>query len=143
MSKKEIIELIRQKCIKSNPDILKLEFGCKTKHGIYCGEDTVQGEYFFFLPDMVGSEDQAFQCEDFSRGSDIIGRDIRLADVLYAIDQEFLVDSSGRGWEAMCSLVVPRFIEGVHQKKPQWNLLKDRLEDQSEECIDFIYNLLK
>ncbi len=131
---KEKIAEIRRICIASNSEIVELKFGClvKTKESprpqlvAYKyplspdGSQTVRTEY---NESIVVTQDE------------IIGRDIRIADVLLATGWKFNInycDVDIMGSEGVC----------LYDLLSEWNLLKDSLEDQSEECISFLHGLL-
>lgn len=59
-------------------------------------------------------------------------REIRLSDVLLAIKGVYYVNTDGYF-----------FKEIDHFPLGNWNLLKDSLESQSEECISFIHELIQ
>ncbi len=148
MTNEQKLEVIRKACVAANPEIMELKFGCliKTKDGIqHYGqglEDSNDGGF--------RSVDEGCGCcsnnQYYDKGQfEILGREIRLADVLLAIQAKYqkingyvtyLVGSNGTFYEqeGLC---------GSHQELDYWNLLKDSLTDQSEECIEFLYNLLK
>lgn len=167
MTTQEQIEFIKQKAIEANPDIKKLEFGCK----VSCRFDEIgfpnEGslEYHPAIQEIgyVTHDDFLEICHHFQDlpisdirdgylGEDyegmfceIIGRDIRLADVLRAID---VADSKKEKRNNYCvttngGICTMGYVGRFYQLHAQWNLLKDRLEDQSNETIEFIYNLLK
>ena len=73
---------------------------------------------------------------------EIIGRPIRLSDVLLAIEKADLPMSIETDLEPEGLAIYYRMGDGeiiaVH-----WNLEKDSLEEQKEECIEFLHNLLK
>lgn len=112
------LQFIREKCIEANPEIVELEFGCEVK-------EKDSGEQFF----IADRDDMDLMPDAY----EIIGRPIRLADVLLAIpfkanmgiyaDGTFIKRSAGdTGYE--------------------WNLKDNNLEKQSKKTIDFIYNIL-
>ena len=126
MTTQEQIQFIREKAIKANPDILKLKFGC-----LVCTEDNM---IHFVLGKEAYSEAiyTVIHSNDFAKLHKyrltpskyaIIGRDIRLADVLYIVNTIDYLQKDN----VVC----------------MWNLLKDSLDEQSPDTIDFIYNLLK
>jgi hypothetical protein len=131
MTKDDQINFIREKCIEANRDIVELKVGCEVDRGadIEKIKEYVVG-YFgttialvrdhkalgTFLPFEVS--------KDLASSWTILGRPIRLADVLLAfceIDKE------------------SDYIEIVRT----WNLRADDLREQSEEKIKFLYNLLQ
>lgn len=140
MTTQEKIEDIRQKCIEANPEIMELKFGCRVQNNrrgdmgyilaqefnsnVYYNEDTKQVLVRDFEPD------------------EIIGRPIRLADVLLAarevserIEGQLFVADNGM----FCIAKVGKSLDGLGY----WNLAKDDLTLQGKPTIDFIHDLLK
>jgi len=155
MTTQEKIEAIRQECIRVNPEIVELKFGCVLKHHgyppqtIYDRRPTLNGSDFkvfsregncFLGPSEDGEILLRNSWENQERWR-IIGRPITLPDVLLAIQEkrpgcQILVWSSGAFQE---------FVMGGFKRllTPGWNLPADDLTQQSEETIDFIHDLLK
>lgn len=154
------INAIREACIKANPEIVKLEFGCEVKNR-GCKEVLISKpcEYFshgdkvFGLQTTdgnreVGLDEQGYYwygVSDRSVRVEILGRPIRLADVLVMTGK--ITEINGK---KINSIGVNRsggiFVQESFTKPPTtfcfWNLLKNDLRLQSPECIDFLYNLL-
>jgi len=159
---KDKIQKIRKACIKANPEIVELKFGCEVMIRKYKGNDVdmlngaiskpvqvVSGggytdgfnlvHYINNFGDISVDKDRKPENEDGeftygkSRIKKIIGRPIRLADIFWTI--EFLIPKMKIVWDARDGLV-----KNITHK---WNLKDDNLENQSEETIEFIYNLLK
>ena len=156
MTNQEKIQFITERCIKANPDIKKLEFGCKIvintpeRYAEYKESDdekTTATVLFYQEVSNFDENDVHFMVwlDEWNETFDasildetdikIIGRPIRLADVLLAIQQE--------GWSDQN----PMWSEETTLKKKKklckkWTLKKDNLQDQSPETIDFIYSLL-
>lgn len=137
MTKQEQINFIKQKSVEANPDIKKLEFGCSINRpynmyrygGIIIGEDN--GSYYV----MYDSISQEIITMHDIQDDEILGRDIRLADILYAINTHGI--SNNEFWHDNTTEFY------ISKMALKWNLLKDNLNDQSDECVEFIYNLLK
>ena len=118
------LEAIKKKCIEANPSIMDLVFGCEVKwlhrKGIIArtftehGWRMVQVNLYNKKPNTVSLRIEALE---------ILGRDIRLADVLLAMGAK-------ENWEDL--------IRG----KNSWNLKNDSLDQQSPETIAFLYQLL-
>ena len=141
MSKQEKISYIRERCIEANPDIKKLEFGCEVKY-------RNQEETYRFIMEnplvcvqcvcttgvhIEGLSDkspQSFCKHRFEEWFEIIGRPIRLADVLNLPDSFTDKYSNKENKELLWKLCT------------NWNLLQDDLTLQSQETIDFLYSLL-
>lgn len=144
------LETLREIIIKEVPSILDLEFGCEFQEkdeadNLY-KKYTVVGHIFkehdSDVYDILAvdskPENQAFAEEYINAECRIIGRKITLADVLVAL------------WKNV------KFIEIAHDGQfriedksyykgsylPQWKLVSDDLNYQSQECIDFLLNLL-
>lgn len=158
---KEKMEFIRDECIKANPSIKDLVFGCRIekifwyeseedkREGHVSWEKTGISEYGKdgtvvkdlrkeWLPMWIDCGDQLeFEIQPNDIVSfEIIGRDIRLADILVTFRDIWVHPTTkknqGFRWLGL----------GLSNPGIQWNLLKDRLEDQSPETIDFIHDLL-
>lgn len=129
------LQFIREACIKANPSIKDLVFGCK----VACWSIE-----YTFISLITGNSDYANVVSAILRQTDkrpikelvIIGREIRLADVLLAI-MTMKYDRKNRG------KMTPSYLTILPDLVTQWNLLKDSLSDQSPQTIDFIFNLLQ
>ena len=143
------LELIRQKCIEANPEIVELKFGCEVilKQSIFGRQKGVHG-FVGATPDGIfivfpGDGHQIY-CEE-ENAYEVIGRPIRLADVLLAIFE-------GKVYEKIneVPLILDSGLFGTstvgHAIKTSgysWNLRKDDLNEQSEETINFLAKLLQ
>lgn len=159
--REEKIKAIRQACIKANPEIVELKFGCRYKRVEYklkiSGEPEVlrEKEYTIFdtnytfdgekfhIDGFVFTEDKgrtypelgdrmfgATALKDHDNIKfEIIGRPIRLADVLVARGLEHFHNDDKTN-------------ELIYGYRHSWNLLRDSLDEQSDECIEFIHGLL-
>lgn len=157
-------EAIRKACIAANPEIVELKLGClirpKNEEGLVnlykfeWGDEKGEHDHFpleviHYTPDSETYEERELiegelvvgffdpfegyvvrqdtrdwlAMDDMKEDVEILGRPIRLADVL-------LTGADGFGAKNVLDLTI------------YWNLRKDSLEDQSEETIDFIYQLL-
>lgn len=127
---KNEIQFIREVCIKANPDIRKLDFGCVIKDwkrgtGViidvqeYEGESDCYDVAYLDLPDM--------QVERSPMGNwDIVGRPVRLADFLYAIEQ------------------MKKPVNDLWYKfTKSYDLRNDDITLQSDEVVKIIVELLK
>ena len=148
------LEKIRKACIKANPEIMELKFGCVEKRHyrnlydkngqpefdtkvMYLGTTKTQWKDEVVFLDDQGKPNMDYHCSK----KEIIGRPIQLADVLLALDKKretgspvWLVASHGE------------FILWENKKVKErsviyWNLKKP-LEEQSKETIDFIAELI-
>jgi len=146
MNKQEKIEAIRQKCIEANPEIVELKFGCIFEH-TWCGEKTINiisskpepsmNQILLRVPTIDGNT-WDFEIP-FQKEYKILGRPIRLADVLLAIGKKQEIKPRLELWSVQLEMMFTR----NERNNAMWNLLKDSLSDQSSECIDFLYELLK
>lgn len=135
------LELIRKKCIEANPEIVELKFGCEVVLNLNNDKAVLLGETSSFLSGWFKTNNEIYPVGGHT--FEIIGRPIRLADVIFAISKNWVRDNSDK------SRLMGTFVFFSDQQSKLlctvslWNLLKDNLEDQSEETISFIYDLLK
>ena len=171
MTKQDKIKFIREKCIEANEEIVELKFGCEIKiteaidDKVYLDKErswykTVPFTAVFIEdfrsgcsdPECCGDMGTEYACvgkdiftlEEIGdvEKYEIIGRPIHLADVLLAIQkrgEQWAIDDDGHiitlsGGTEVGTLVY----EGTGK---YWNL-KETLNNQSKETIDFIYQLL-
>jgi hypothetical protein len=129
------LKIIREKCVVANPEIVELKPGCEVmvgdknpkplRHTIY--EVNLEGIYFAYLNRPFPADLEAndfYDCEfaGETKGVQILGRPIRLADVLLTLHQF-------RG----------SFNHDIDMvERSRWNLRADDLEKQSEETINFL-----
>lgn len=136
------LQQIKEIIIKSNPEIVELKFGCEVTMG--------NKQIFFIVGRMPNGDPITVKKEGAydptKQGADVekidgkiqaIGRHIRLADVLLAVNDRYSFD--GGGWVLYKQEGKSWLGKG---KKMFWNLKDDNLDNQSEECIDFIYSIL-
>lgn len=145
MNKNE--QIIREACIKANPEIMELKFGCQIhfiqQTWVFAGFGREDGlTYMLTKTELEDGKGVFTTIKDHSEGRyEILGRPIHLADVLLAIeklskDVNILVDSQG-------SIYVGGLVNWQIIKNVSWNLLQDDLSKQSEELKSFVANLLK
>lgn len=160
MTHQEKLKRIKEKCAGANQGIMELKFGCEiemlfgpsydpdygiaiilaecgvcSKHKRCNGEkDTCDMDTGFMC--LKGSDEDGW-CTFEVKSTDkykILGRPIRLADILLAIDKQYpgnFATVASNGW--------------LHygDKRCFYDLRADDLEKQSEETIEFLYQLLK
>jgi hypothetical protein len=139
MNRDEQLTLIRQKCIKANPEITRVIatdttvlLGCSNcANDWYC----TSAEELNAALQHKGRIGRTFCSKKFMHLGHGRLRPIRLADVLVAIDKrksygEYATIASN-GWFHFDA------------ERSWWNLRKNDLTEQSEECILFLYDLLK
>ncbi len=130
------IETIRRACIAANPSILDLVFGCKVKRalseggGFECSVIGLDGNTALvsYAPYQENYEGRHY---DKIEHLEIIGRPIRLADVLLAIKSPFYINAYGQ-MESM----------GKDNGGISWDLKHDDLNLQTQKTINFLYDLL-
>lgn len=129
--REEHIEKIRKACIEANREIVELALGCEFERfdEIYriCGRKEKEGVYL-----VNDGKVWTKEMLEMSRGITIIGRPIRLADVLNCL------------WlgEFDSEIMLKNEQEKCHQICIMWNLRNDSLTEQSDETLSFIANLL-
>lgn len=127
------IEAIRRACVKANPKIVELKFGCLISgYGHHLSEIVTVGEkYCSFLhsPDLVAQDRTKTIKQDY----EIIGRPIRLADVLLVFRGRSL-----KGCDPNETYPSRNEISILQR----WNIRNDDLSKQSEDTVDFIHELL-
>jgi hypothetical protein len=136
---KDKINVIREKCIAANPKIDLLDFGCRVTFKI---ENVT---YHALLVDRVGRDwlvSTALGVKQIPDGTlTFLGRPIRFADILLAIEstsnKTIVLDTRAR------MRGINEAISNGFHSAPQWNLRADDLEQQSEETINFLYELLQ
>lgn len=131
MTRDQSLQLIREACIKANPDIMKLQFGCE----IETTRDKTRGIVIAAREFDVDVMLEGVRRSIGNRHVVSFGRPIRLADVLLAIQK----NAHPNNWP---KIDVFGYMTGP-SKCIGWNLLSDTLTDQSDETIEFIANLLK
>lgn len=160
----EKLKRIKEKCAEANQEIMELKFGCEiemlfgpsydpdygiaiilaecgvcSKHKRCDGEkDTCDMDTGFMC--LKGSDEDGW-CTFEVKSTDkykILGRPIRLADILLAIgESDWYIGQHGRFFKwsrAMGEMVGQPYA---------WNLREDDLEKQSEEMIEFLYQIRK
>lgn len=143
---------IKEACIKANPEIMELKFGCEVivnlsytdKHAMItrCLDTQKQMFQWIELPWQEAGIKPEY-CTDKSK-MEILGRPIHLADVLLAIDK---TDDS---WSMSCFGYFEQWkvetdkpdIYKLYQPNIKWNLRKDSLSDQTEQTKQFLAELL-
>jgi hypothetical protein len=129
---KKELSLIREKCIAANPEIMELKFGCEV--------GTVTGSEGYLRGPILRKSGPGFDTEwgyfnPISPNVDVLGRPVRLADVLVAYIHF--------GAPAQIVADAKKHLDNELQIVFSWNLRADDLEKQSDETISFLYDLLK
>lgn len=120
-------EKLREIIIAANPDILKLEFGCQVEI-----IDNIKTKKYFHILRRIKNEyvlynsrhDAAFVKK--SNKLKILGRPIRLADILIAIKKKMFSTED----------------KSTREMINDYNLSFDNLENQSQEFLDKLLEIL-
>ena len=150
------LEIIRKACVKANPSIMDLVFGCEIKldnkknavlyyekgGSSFDGENT---EYYEGALCLYSEEGEFLTYGDESEYKmpkindiEILGRPIRLADVLLAVGFKTKKMNYFHSVDKEDHLCLGNWVDTV-----RWNLRKDSLTDQSPETINFLAEILK
>ncbi len=129
---------IKQACIKANPEIVELKFGCVVKghqFGVIIDNQTIRWEDAEIEDVEMGYLNNL----EINLGIKIIGRPIRLADVLLATrnaagttDKWKQKTPKGKDWYEFINYAITLY----------WNLKDDNLDHQPEPTKKFIADLL-
>jgi hypothetical protein len=151
------LETVRKACIAANPSIMEIGFGCEVqfileKIGIekwIVGIELLNDNVLLIRQERFNNTltiSKKALLDEQNYNQTILGRPIRLADVLLAIrindkpiTEVWTVDMWG-GFKLIHNDIKSARIENTQVK---WNLLKDDLTLQSPETISFLYQLLK
>lgn len=127
---------IKAACIKANPEIVEVRFGCwvATKSGAHRVLYTTKSETVV-LDENIGRPQ--ILMESFA----VIGRKIRLTDVLLAMHTQQIRVQYSSGDDARIDYLrsvnpMTWIVAGI------WDLRHDDLEQQSDELLDFFGGLL-
>jgi len=157
MNREQNLKDIRKACITANPSIIDLKFGCETSKGVITAVFESQGDYSYAMTPSSTTWHGRFGTAEARRipsdSFEIIGRPIRLADVLVAISKklnEADADINGRvylvGDDGTFGLIHtdrPGYEKYVNWQSYEWSLLDDSLNSQTDETLEAIANLLK
>jgi len=132
------LAFIRQECVEANPEIVALKFGCEVtnKAGHRVRIYAAHGNSIRTLDLDSG---QGIKEQTTVSLREVHGRPIRLADVLLAVPHLKPRDHRNivRGQAESAGNV------GFVTVVCEWNLRKDDLTEQSDECVAFLYELLQ
>lgn len=147
----ENYQALKEVIQKANPEIMELKFGCEVLLkdfekdfpnyvGIYAGRrwnKEIDKEVDLVVHKKSGHR----HLVQMDKKYEILGRPIRLADVLLAIDQKYsdgnirFVSDGGYFWNWDLET-------SPNEYGAIWNLKDDNLDNQSEETKSFLYELL-
>ena len=136
MNTKDQIQFISEKCIAANPEIVELHIGVLARQ---------QGTMRLFLWNRrtwEAADDHRHTIGRSVFSGEILGRPIRLADVLLAmeVNKTFAKQVPSGAYRGSKTSALT-FLVG--RKNRLWNLRADDLEKQSKETISFLYRLLE
>lgn len=146
MPRESLIADIRKACVLSNPDILKLEFGCDVeykplrelripdRYGKYIGDGRGKDSVNIWFNGAETGSQKPYTV--FLKGKDIeiLGRKIGLADALLV---------SRFGWARNRKTRNIELGQDCAEVISLWNLEKDDLTLQSDQTLSFLHSLLK
>jgi len=137
-------EKIKEACIKANPKLMELSFGCGiTLKQSYTGEE-IEAKIIRPIKDNLYQLDLGH--EYITDNDQILGHEPTLADVLCSVGQDVAVVGAKDGKACFLRWGQPPVgVEGTrgywNYKSITWDLTKS-LKDQSEECLNFLADLL-
>ena len=126
------IDKLKQVIQEANPEIMELKFGCEYEHVVQ--DEEGNAELTLGLYGYTGTPDK-------DKTEKILGRPIRLADVLMVISKTkemIMVDWKGqfREFGEDCSAL------RNNEYMPKWNLKDNNLDNQSEATKQFLIDIL-
>lgn len=124
MNHQQKLDAIRLACIEVNPEITKVQFGCKYR------VKNRPKQIFRFISDHEISSVKDVEKE-------IIGRDIQLHDIVLLLKDDWTIKNVETGEEDLT--IIMNILKKILEK---WNLLLP-LHLQEESTISFIYELIK
>lgn len=139
MTKQDQINFIREKCIEANDEIVRFGFGNEIEMNETHRHFTVALMDDSFIRVFSGTNQLVDVAPEDCK---ILGRPIRLADVLLAIGSRAKDFELRNDYLWSWSVDVPKYNDD-RANQIFWNLRADDVREQSEETINFIYNLLK
>lgn len=126
---------VREAVIKAMPEVLELKFGCEIL--VETSRAGIQKTTITNFMSAGGFMTLNFGPILEGKITEILGRPIRLADVLLAIEHQINnISLNGPIFDRAAEIPMADILN-------RWNLRKDSLEDQSEETIEFLYPILK
>jgi hypothetical protein len=167
MTNQDQVNFIRQKCVEANPEIVVLKFGCEVignigmaeylndpfivigltsvckkhkKYHVNCGAEENGCAVSDGIVVKWGSEEDGWGEHTLkeSESGKIIGRPIRLADIFVTVVKKNGAKFGNLG-KTFDALVEAQFVDVART----WRLNLDDLQTQSEETINFLYELLQ
>jgi len=136
-------EQLKQKIIEAVPEILELKFGCevqneKTK---VIGQivDYIDGQWIMYHRGS-GKAPNLYYFNNDDKNNKIIGRHIRLEDILLAIQKQ--EKDNKNKWTNKSQIgLLEESIKLLFTDKIKWDLTKD-LDNQSDETKQFLQDIL-
>jgi len=151
-------EKIKEACQKANPKLMELSFGCKFKiigniginhlgTGVVISDDIALFDCKNHSFSGYGHREMKTDMLVFEKSKfEILGQEPTLADVLCSVGQDVAVVGAKDGKACFLRWGQPPVgVEGTrgywNYKSITWDLTKS-LKDQSEECLNFLADLL-
>lgn len=139
------LKTVRDACIAANPSIADLVFGCRVRYilrsyryAVITGHTNERNDSISVMDEDSGMPNAISK----SWITEIIGRPIRLADVLLAIKEKSREDA----WQYAINphgQFMRDWGENRHETvNAWWNLADDDLDKVSDECAEFLAGLL-
>lgn len=129
---------------KANPEIMELKFGCEVRFTNYAEVFVyvrkIKNDWHQIIKPYGGKISEVPDLNDIV----ILGRPIRLADVLLAMNVQGLsmaIQDFGC-WMREELDEHGESVEWTEKRKANWNLSDDNLDNQSDECKEFLTKLL-
>lgn len=117
------LEQLKKKIQEANPEIMEVKFGCEIRTP--------------FTTYVIGKH-----TPDKENVIEILGRPIRLADVLLALENEYQAQDKSYAVDGEGTFIFVNKDVEMTWVNGSWNLKSDSLDKQSPETINFLMELL-
>lgn len=148
MTKQEKLNAVEKAIREALPRLTEPTEGCRIlEHGEPLEQYAVilaqrlEDKYLIYIPYNSDNPCEEIDQKELSENYEILGHDILLSDVLEWLKELELsneIDTFNIGYSEMGQFVIL-----YDSKYYFWNLSKPYLKDQSEEFIEFLYNLIE
>lgn len=133
---------IIDRCIKANPDIAKLDFGCEIllndgrRVQVLHSDDKIV---------CVMNDEQMLYCVYRTRITQVFGRPIRLADIMFMFSKQINLNAYRFNFTKMLGKVeITQYdADGVEELSCFWVLVRDDLMMQGVDTKKFIYQMFR
>lgn len=133
-------QAVREAIFKVCPELLKLEFGCEYINRKHKYRAVITGKSNQYHIEVKGRQSvENIESVDDEKLTRILGKEPTIAEVLRALTCLRVpnIELSVCGMPKAAGLLIE-----TKKQKALWELSKDKLSDQSPECIDFLYEIL-